>query len=124
MKRPSKPFHLVLALVVLLLWGTVLRRSHAAGLPGTISAEPSGRYISVADGQSNLVLRLNLEYGCKLDRVVVRGRQVLSSASGAYTGVQVSNQWFTTATQLSQSKVKVRGNGVTVSDICYGGEGV
>jgi len=124
MTGPQKPLRVVFAFVLLLLWGTLLRTSEAAGLPGTISADPSGRLITLADDQSNLVLRLNVENGCKLDRVVVRGRQVLSTGSGAYTGVQVSNQWFTTATQLSPSKVKVRRDGVTLSGISYGGGGV
>lgn len=78
----------------------------------------------MADGQSNLVLRLNLEGGCKLDRVFVRGRQVLATDSGVYSGIKVSNDWFTTAAMFSPTESKLTRTTVTVSGIRAGGDGV
>jgi hypothetical protein len=90
-----------------------------------VSTESSGRLITLSDGQSNLVLRLNLEQGCKLDRVRVRGREVLSLRSGVYTGINVSNQWFSTATPLSPTpRLKISHHAVMVTGIRYGGNGV
>lgn len=109
---------------VVLLSGVSLLAGAAAASPGMISADPSGRIITVSDNQSNLVLRLNLEQGCKLDSVVVRGRQVLAPGSGVSSGIKVSNQWFTSAVTVSPPKVRVNNHTVTVSGIRYGGGGI
>jgi hypothetical protein len=42
----------------------------------TIDCDSSRQLITMADGASNLVLRLNLSDRCLLDQVIVRGRQV------------------------------------------------
>ena len=120
----SKAFRLLLITFLLMPATMALSWSATPGPDGTISTDPSGRLITLADGQSNLVLRLNLEQGCKLDRVRMRGREVLSPNSGVYTGIEVSNQWFTTITLPSVPNVKVSRHGVTVSGIRNGGNGI
>ncbi len=124
MMERSKAFRLLLITFLLMPAAIGLSGSATPGPEGTISTDPSGRLITLADGQSNLVLRLNLEQGCKLDRVRVRGREVLSPISGVYSGIKVSNQWFTTATLLSSPKLKMSRHGVTVSGIRNGGNGI
>lgn len=109
----------------LLLLNATAHGAAAACLPsGTISADASGRLIVLADGRSNLVLRLNLEHSCKLDRVIVRGRQVLDKGTGVYSGLEGSNQWFTTGANLLQPRVKMAGNSVTISGIRLDGDRV
>jgi hypothetical protein len=120
----SKAFRLLLITFFLAPATIGLSGSAAPGPDGTVSTEASGRLITLVDGQSNLVLRLNLEHGCKLDSVRVRGREVLSPNSGVYTGINVSNQWFTTTTLLSSPKLKISSHAVTVSGIRNGGNGI
>ena len=112
-------------LLCLLLLGSMLLSAAGGPMqPGTVSADSSGRFVILADGQSNLVLRLNLEHACKLDQVIVRGRQVLAPGSGVYSGLEVSNQWFTTATNLSSLQVNVTPGSVIVRGIRLSGNGV
>ena len=62
-------------------------------------------------------LRLNCDGRCLLDRVMVRGREVVAPETGVCSAIQVSNQWFTTRSGIPTPKVAVSGNKVTVSDI-------
>ena len=87
----------------------------------TIVQDAQQGVVTMADGGSNLVLRLNFRDKCVLEQVVVRGRQVLAPASGVASGIQVSGQWFTTRSAIATPKVRVARNAVTVSDIVYGG---
>jgi hypothetical protein len=64
-------------------------------------------------------MQLRVENCCMLDRVVVRGRQVVALETGICTGVLVSNQWSTTRHLTRAPNVKLRGNQVTVNDIVY-----
>jgi hypothetical protein len=78
----------------------------------------------MADGGSNLVLRLNWDGRCLLDQVMVRGRQVVVPETGVCSAVLVSNHWFTTRSGIPAPKVAVSRNSVTIRDILYGGGGV
>jgi hypothetical protein len=80
--------------------------------------------VTMADGVSNLVLRLNYDGRCLLDRVSVRGREVIAPATGVCSAIQVSNDWFTTRSNIPAPRVAVARNQVTVSGILYGGAGV
>jgi hypothetical protein len=112
-------------ILVSVLLGFLLMQGAAAPIPhGTTLQDPAGKFVTISDGRSNLVLRLNVERGCRLDQVFVRGRQVLSTNSGVYSGIKVSNHWFTTTTLPSSPKVKVTPEAVTVTGIHIGGEGI
>ena len=117
-------FYLVALTAFLLASPRVLSGATQPSWPGTVSSDSSGRIITMVDGASNLVLRLNLEHGCKLDRVQVRGREVLAPNSGVYTGIEVSNQWFTTLTLPSSPSLKISRHAVAVSGIRHGGNGI
>ena len=108
----------------LLLWATLTGGAATAIAHGTILTDPAGQFITLSDGRSNLVLRLNLERGCKLDQVFVWGRQVLATDSGVYSGIKVSNHWFTSATLVSSPRFKLTREAVTVTGIHVGGDGV
>jgi hypothetical protein len=114
-----------LALIGLLLLGArMFAEPIESGPPGTVSADPSGRLITLSDGTSNLVLRVNLEQGCTIDRLLVRGRQVLATNSGAYTGIEVSNQWFTTEREFSPTNVKIAHGTLTIRGINVGSQSI
>ena len=89
-----------------------------------ITQDAANRLVTIADGSSNLVLRLNWDGRCLLDRVVVRGREVVGPETGVCSAIQVANQWFTTRSGIPSPRVAVVRNVVTVSDILYGGGGV
>ncbi len=61
----------------------------------------------MADAGSNLVLRLNYDGRCLLDRVIVRGREVVAPETGVCSAIQVSNQWFTTRSGIPAPKVTI-----------------
>jgi hypothetical protein len=78
----------------------------------------------MADGGSNLVLRLNCDGQCLLDEVIVRGRQVVALETGVCSAILISNHWFTTRSGIASPKVAIARDTVTVGDIVYGGDGV
>ncbi len=50
---------------------------------------------TVTMAEAGLRIRLNQTMGCFLDRVEVRGREVLSSERTACTGIKVGERWIT-----------------------------
>ena len=86
--------------------------------------DPARQHLILADGSSNLVLRLDLDRRCVLDQVIVCGRQVAAAGGGVCTGIQVSNRWFTTCSNLPAPRLSLARNTITVSNIQYGGDGV
>ena len=95
----------------------------AAAIPGTVSHDAGRKLITMADGEKNLVLRLNYDGRCMLDQVIVRGREVVASATGVCSGIKVAGQWYTTRS-VPTPKVTVEGNGVMVENIRLKGGGV
>ncbi len=109
---------------VVFLFGLFLPSSaFAAAIPGTVSHDAGRKLITMADGEKNLVLRLNYDGRCMLDQVIVRGREVVASATGVCSGIKVAGQWYTTRS-VPTPKVTVEGNGVMVENIRLKGGGV
>jgi hypothetical protein len=102
--------------------GTSAAGSRAATF--TVTQDTANKLVTMADAGSNLVLRLNCDGRCLLDRVVIRGREVVAPETGVCSAILVSNQWFTTRSGIPPPKVAISGNKVTVSEITYGGAGV
>jgi hypothetical protein len=90
----------------------------------TVTQDAANKLVTLADAESNLVLRVNYDGRCLLDQVIVRGREVVAPETGVCSAIQVSNQWFTTRSGIPTPKVAITGNKVTVSEIVYGGAGV
>jgi hypothetical protein len=96
----------------------------ARATAGTILQDVAHGLVTMADGGSNLVLRLNCDGQCLLDEVIVRGRQVVAPETGVCSAILVSNRWFTTRSGIVSPKVDIARDTVTVRDIFYGGDGV
>jgi hypothetical protein len=90
---------------------------------GAVLHDPAQKTVVLADGGRNLVLRLNYDGRCILDRFVVRGREVVPTATGVCTGIQVAGQWHVTRS-IPTPKVTVNENTVTVTDIAVKAGGV
>jgi hypothetical protein len=83
---------------------------------GEVSHDPAHKTVTMTDAGKDLVLRLNYDGRCILDQILVRGREVVSTATGVSTGVQVAGQWFTTR-NIPTPKVAVEKDTVTVTGI-------
>ncbi|MGA2557886.1 MAG: hypothetical protein ABSG04_16575, partial [Verrucomicrobiota bacterium] len=66
-----------------------------AAAEGTIHQDAERKWVTLADGQGQLTLRLNYDRRCVLDQVIVRGREV-AAETGVASGIRVDGQWFTT----------------------------
>ena len=99
-------------------------KPNARATTGTIIEDAAHKVVTMADAGSNLVLRLNCDGQCILDRVIVRGRQVIVPETGVCSAILASNHWFTTRSGIPSPKVTVSRNHVTVRDIVYGGGGM
>ncbi len=109
--------------VVLLLALFVPSSAIATTNLGTVSHDAARKTITMADGPRNLVLRLNYNGRCLLDRVLVRGREVVPSVTGVCSGIKVAGRWLTTRS-VPTPNVAVRENAVTVTNIVLKGGGV
>ena len=70
----------------LLAAGLVNGVSVLAAGSGTIHQDAERKLVTLADGQGQLVLRLNYDGRCVLDQVIVRGREV-AAESGVASGI-------------------------------------
>jgi hypothetical protein len=92
--------------------------------PGqSITHEAARKFVTLADREGNLILRLNYEHGCVLQQVTVRGREVIAPESGVCSGIK-AGEWFTTRSAIPTPTVTVAKDKVTVKDIRFGGSGV
>lgn len=93
-----------------------------ASAEGTIHQDAERKWVTLADGQGQLTLRLNYDGRCVLDQVIVRGREV-AAESGAASGIRADGQWFTTRVGIATPGVAVSKDTLTVSGIVFGKPG-
>lgn len=86
--------------------------------------DPIGKSVTMADGQGNLVLRLRYDGRCILDRVVVRGRDVVSEATGVGSTIRLGDVEYTTRSGIDTPEVAVGENTLVVAGIRFGGRGL
>ena len=86
---------------------------------GTIHLDAERKLVTLADGQGQMVLRLNYDDRCVLDQVIVRGREV-AAESGVVSGIRVDGQWFTTSSNRFTPRVLIEKNRLTVTGIVFG----
>ena len=94
----------LVAIAVLLAASTGL----AAGPSVVQDAEK--KLVTLSDGPGDLVLRLNYDGRCLLDRVTVRGRQVVAPETGVCSAISVAGRWFTTRSGIPTPTVTVAGD--------------
>jgi len=122
--RWRSPFHSFHFWVVLLLLASCL----AGNLPvrasaqGMIHLDAEHKLVTLADGQGQLVVRLNYNNCCVLDQVIVCGREV-AAESGVASGVRVDGEWFTTRTGMATPSAAVNNDTLTVTGIVFGKPG-
>ncbi len=90
----------------------------------SVEHDTAKRFVTMADAERHLVLRLNYDGKCVLEKVSVGGRDVVPEATGVCSAIQVANQWHTTRSGIPAPQVKVVEQSVTVSGIRFGGGGV
>lgn len=95
----------------------------AAEPKAAVTHDAAQRLVTIADAGGQLVLRLNYGGQCVLDYVSVRGRPVVSPVPGVCTGFKVGDRWHTTA-DVTDAKIAVTDDSVTVSGITLTGGGV
>lgn len=98
--------------------------SLAAAANGSVTNDPVTHTVTMSDAGSNLVLRLNYNECCYLDRVEVRGREVISPDTGVCSAIMVGGKWTTTRAGIATPTVRVTGTEVTVDGIAYTGGGI
>jgi hypothetical protein len=91
---------------------------------GGIQHNPAKKFVTVSDADGSLVVRLSYDGQCVLDRVGVRGREVIAAKTGVSSGVKVGDKWYTARSLAKAPRVSVTDAGVTVDDIDFGGDGV
>jgi hypothetical protein len=95
-----------------------------AAASGSLVQDSVARTVTMSDAGSNLVLRLNYNDSCYLDRVVVRGQEVIAPATGVCSAIKVDGQWTTTRGGIATPTVRVNGHDVQVDGVAYTGGGI
>jgi hypothetical protein len=82
-----------------------------------IHHDVKARKISITDMQKQLSLVIDYASGCKISRMMIKGKNVLSPA-GAYTGFRTNEDVL--SGKATQVKVKQSGNTIELSNIAFG----
>ena len=117
-EKPSFNFRIA---VLILAASLITTLSAHASEPGTIQMDSGQKLVTLADGQGDLVLRLNYDARCVLDRVFVRGNQVAAD-SGVCTGIRENGQWFTTR-DVATPVISAHKDTLSVTGIVFGPPG-
>lgn len=80
--------------------------------------------LTIQDGSHRLRLRLNLQHGCVVDGLDVKGTPVLDARRGLSSGIEVGGRWYTSQNLLQAPRVVTRGRRILVDGIVFGGGGV
>lgn len=96
----------------------------ACGAEPAIEHDAPNKRVTLSDGTRDLVLRLNYDGRCLLDRVSVGRREVVREDTGVCSAIKVSGQWFTTRSGIPTPEVTASSNTLTVAGIQFGGGGV
>ena len=89
-----------------------------------VAHDPAHQTVTIADSARTLALRLRYDERCVLDQVLVGGRNVVATNSGAWTGVKIGGQWYTTRQNLATPRVSTTKDTATISEIVCTGGGV
>ena len=108
--------------LLLLTLGPVL--AGAAESTPRVAHDPAHQTVTIADRAHTLVLRLRYDQRCVLDQVLVGGRNVVATNSGAWTGVKIGGQWYTTRQNLATPRVSTTKDTATIREIVCTGGGV
>jgi hypothetical protein len=98
----------------------------AAKAAPQVQHDAEKKYVTMTDGQGDLTLRLRYDGRCVLDRVVVRGQDVISPATGVYSSMRTivyggDDRDYSTRSGIPSPVVDVGPHSVTVSGIRFGG---
>ena len=92
---------------------------------GLIQQDVQKNLVTMSDGKSRLILRLNYKAKCMLDQVTFNGQSLVESITGVSTAIKLSGgAWYTTRGGIATPSVAVQKNIVTVDNISYGGAGM
>lgn len=76
--------------------------------------------ITLSDSSRNLILRLNYSNGCMLDKMIVKGNEVLGIGNAAYSGIRVGNQSFSSKECFTSPEIIIKNNLIRINHIKYG----
>jgi hypothetical protein len=118
--------------LALLLLGAVMKGTNATETAfGSMTEHHSGetriahdaskKIITLSTSDGSLILRLVYDGRCVIERVWIKGRQVVSTGSGVYCATKQSGTWHTTLYGIDSPKVVIEGNTVIISGIRFGG---
>lgn len=87
-----------------------------------ISHDKNNGIVTIQSGEGQLKFRLNYNEGCYLDRVEVRGKQVIDTKKGVSSSIRVNEKWYSSRDQSKQPNIKVKENSISIKGIRYGTE--
>ncbi|HTY58348.1 MAG TPA: hypothetical protein VMF59_06000, partial [Bacteroidota bacterium] len=82
-----------------------------------IRSDSTGKTLVIENGP--LGLRINLNGGCWIDSLWIGSKSLVSSGSGAYTGVRTGANWHTSRSLPADPRIEVGPESATITGIRY-----
>lgn len=76
--------------------------------------------VTISDSIGNLTVRLNYSSGCILDKIIVKGKEVIGNGNAVFSGTRLGNQLFSSKQCLVSPVVTIINNSIYVDSIKFG----
>ena len=78
------------------------------------------KIITLSDSSKNLIIQVSYSNGCKLNKMMIMGNEVLGKGNIAYSGIRLGDELFSSEHSISTPAVSIKNNLVTVNNIKFG----
>jgi len=92
--------------------------------PPAIIHDADKKFVTITNKNHTLLLRLNYDHKCLIDRVIVNDKQLISPALGVYSAIKASGTWYDTHAGIDPPDIAINGDKVAVSNINFGPENI
>ena len=86
-----------------------------------LNHDRNSKIITISDTSGNLQVEVDYRKGCRVSRLIVKGKNTLST-SGVVTSIKTANNIFTSLESVAEVKVVKRKNKITIHNIVFGNE--
>lgn len=85
-----------------------------------IAHDKNKKIIALSDSAKDLIIQVNYSNGCKLNKMMVMGNEVLGKGNTAYSGFHLGDELFSSKESISTPAITIKNNLVTVNNIKFG----
>jgi len=118
--KDMKPTRIFLIITVNLILAILTTSCSPRSSP--VIHDEDKKLITLSGYNGDLVIRLNYDNGCVVDKVSVNSNEVLSDGNIALSGIRVNDQMLSSKESSTPPRISIDKNTVNISDIKYGNQ--